>query len=193
VKVYRERGHLPAHPKLTFLEFMAHILAIAVIVYGGSKGIRMLLYERISNNIKRRILDVSLDVVDGDSVGRLTAIRNEVRRRARMEWWHLGQLDRARWHDLEGMIDGRVQEALSKRVKSILDEVRSLTEHDRSSWARRQASLREEIWRYAHHGDLTASDMELVLRAFDRSRPRPGPKGVYSRAKTPGRFTHRKA
>jgi TRAP transporter TAXI family solute receptor len=170
VTVYRERGHLPAHSKMSFLEIMAHLLAIAVIVYGGTKGIRMLLHERIGNDIKRRILDISLDVVDRDSVGRLTVIRNEVRRRARMEWWHLEQLDRARWQDLEGMIDRRVQEAMSKRVKAILDEVRSMSDQDRSSWARRRASLREEIWRYAHNGDLSASDMEVVLRAFDDYR-----------------------
>ncbi|MEE8155971.1 MAG: TAXI family TRAP transporter solute-binding subunit [Phycisphaerales bacterium] len=169
-KVYQELDFIQEAPKLSFLEWTAHLLAILVIVFAASRGSRTVWREWMSNSIKDQVLSISLKLDEADSVRRLIVVRGEARRRARLPWWHVSQLDRHRWHDLEEIIDHRIQEARSRRTSALLAEARSLVDGDKPFAAERALSLKKEAWRLTEVGELVADQLDLVLRALGDER-----------------------
>ncbi len=157
---------LPGSP-LEWLEIVAAALTIIVIVGGTAKGSRLLVRERIVNLIRERILEISLDATSAHSVQKLVALRKELRQRAQRSWWHPGQLDKSRWNDLEEMIEDRIQEARATRTKALLREVQSLAEREESAAIDSAVELRRRVWLCTQNGEMSGSQLELVLRALD--------------------------
>jgi TRAP transporter TAXI family solute receptor len=135
--------------------------------FGTCRGARILWRERMSHLIKERVLDVCVDPVEPDAVRRLRSIRDDVRRRARLRWLHPSQLDRARWHDLEEIIEHRVEEGRANRTKALLAGVRSAPPDDQPQIE--HARSRDEAWRLAQAGGIGAAHLDLVLRALEEA------------------------
>ncbi len=173
--VYRELLLLPDHPRPHWLEVIAAALTVIVVVVGTAKGFRLLVRERIVNQVKGRVLDIPLDSALRDAIPRLSAVRNELRERARKKWWDPGHLDKSRWNDLAEMLDNRIEEAKSALTRGLLGEVRCLQGLDDSLAIEQGLSLRQRAWRHAENGYLDEAQLGLVLRALEevQSKPRP--------------------
>jgi TRAP transporter TAXI family solute receptor len=164
---YYELDLMAPPSSMSFLELTAHVLAIAVIVVGVARGTRTLWRERMSNTIKDRILSIPVEAEMAFGVQRLGTIRADVRRRAGLEWWRPARLDRARWHDLEEMIENRVGEARTNHTRSMLARARQAIASPEGLTPEAALALRRQAWCLAEAGELDTEQLDLVLRALD--------------------------
>ena len=167
---YRKAGFLAPTQSLakrvvTWLQstwYIATILVVLVGVYRGSLKYRR---DRMSNEIGRRILGVSIETDEPDSVHKHSQIREEIRERVQRRWWHVGELDKPRWRYLDDLIRDRIASAQENTTKQLAEEIRSAMTVAANDEITRDTGLRtleERVWECFRRTELNASQMSML-------------------------------
>ncbi len=170
---YQDADIYPSPDTITLadlLDMSWRALAILVILVGGYQGILKLRRDRTSNEIARRILAISVDAGEPDSVNKLLEIRTrEIRERVRWRWWRLGELDKSRWRYLHDLINHRIDGARDNLTRAIAEELRAVEQETVLGDAARLdslGSLQERVWRCFEKGELDASQHGMLTGAI---------------------------
>ncbi len=176
-KYYQEAGYSPKPPEIVeqirdWLKSSWHIVAILVILTGAYRG--LLLYRRNSktNEIGRRILEVSTEANEPDSVRKLLEIRNEIRERVCRQWWRPGELDRPRWRHLNDLINDGIHRATENLTRALAGEIRGISKDpnlDDATRRERLQPLEERVWRCFGRGELEASERGVLVELIRES------------------------
>ncbi len=175
-RYYKEVGMLPPDEIWDWLTAIWRSLAILVILVAGYQGILKLRRDRTSNEIGRRVIAISLEPEEPDSVRKLLEIRTgEIRERVRWRWWRLGELDKVRWRYLHDLINHRIKGARENLTRAIAEELRAVEQETGLDDAVRLDSLRsfqERVWRCFEKGELDASQHGMLMGALQESMHR---------------------
>jgi TRAP transporter TAXI family solute receptor len=150
-RYYQEAGILPSKPPIDWLGMVWRALASLMIVIGGYNGLIIILRDRTSNRIGRRIIAIPLNANVPDSVERLLLIRDEMRKRITRRWWRIGELDKHRWRSLDELINTQIQKATDNLTRAIVSMIRKIGQDDSlNDEARLEhlSKLRKQIWTY---------------------------------------------
>ena len=171
---YEKRGYAPRDWwKLRWEEVVGvawRILAILVILIGGYQGLLRIRRDRTSNEIGRRVLAISLDPDEPNSVRQLLEIRDgEIRDRVLRRWWHAGELDKTRWRFLHELINDRIKAAKEHLTAALADSLRKVAQETCSNSTERREHLRSlegRVWQYFQKGELDASHQAMLLEVL---------------------------
>ena len=170
---YKDAGIYPRPDKITLanlLDMSWRTLAILVILVGGYQGVLKLRRDATSNEIGRRILAISVEPDESESVRKLLEIRDvEIRDRVRFRWWRTGELDRSRWRDLHDLIDDRIKIAKENLTAALAQDLRTIAQESNSDPTLRRERLRplqERAWQYFQSGELDASHQAMLMEVI---------------------------
>ena len=178
-RAYEKAGILPPPrqppdwPKIVYFS-----LGILVILAGVYRGMLKLRRDRTSNLIGRRILGISLEASEPDSVHKLAEIRRtELPDRARRRWWRLGELDQSRWRYLHDLITDRIALAKENLSRALAEEIRGIARDESQDAIARDKHLRileERVWMCFQEEELDASHqgmlLDIIHDGLDRAR-----------------------
>ncbi len=171
-RYYQQGGYLPFR-RVDWLTVTWRSLAILVMLVAGYQGILKLRRDRTSNEIGRRVISISLEPEEPDSVHKLLEIRtDEIRERVRWRWWHFGELDKSRWRYLHDLINHRIKGARENLTRAIAEELRAVEQETGLDDAVRLDGLRsfqERVWRCFEKGELDASQHGMLMGAIQDS------------------------
>ena len=168
---YQEAGIYPSPVPITLLDlldFGARTLAILVILVGGYQGVLKLRRDVTSSDIGRRVLAISVEPDEPESVRKLLEIRDaEIRDRAQLHWWRNGELDRSRWRDLHNLIDDRIKIAKENLTAALAEDLR-IVGHESNLTIRRERfrALQDRAWRYFQSGELDTSHQAMLMEVI---------------------------
>jgi hypothetical protein len=172
-RYYEQAKIVPPPRRVDWLTATWRSLAILVILVGGYRATLRLRRDRTSNEIGRRVLAISLEADEPDSVSKLLEIRTgEIRERVRWRWWRLGELDKSRWRYLHDLINDRIKGARENLTRAIAEEFRKVELETGLGDAARLdilRSLEERIWRCFEKGELDASHHGMLMGAIQES------------------------
>jgi hypothetical protein len=148
-------------------------LAIMVILVGGYQGALKLRRDRSSNEIGRRVLAISLEADEPDSVSKLLEIRDsEIHDRVQRRWWHAGELDKTRWRHLHDLINNRIRQAKENLTAALAEDLRAFkneTDFDAAERQQRLQSMEERVWTYFQKGELDAAHQAMLMEVIEGS------------------------
>ncbi len=176
VRYYKEVRMLPPDEIYDWLTATWRSLAILVILVAGYQGALRIRRERTSNEIGRRVIGISLEPDEPDSVRKLMEIRTgEIRERVRWRWWRLGELDKDRWRYLHDLINHRIKGARENLTRAIAEELRAVeqeTSLDDAAQLDGLRSLEERVWRCFEKSELDASQHGMLMGAIQENMRR---------------------
>ncbi len=168
---YQEAGIYPSPDKITLanlLDMSWRTLAILVILVGGYQGVLKLRRDVTSSDIGRKVLAISVEPDEPESVRKLLEIRDaEIRDRAQLHWWRNGELDRSRWRDLHNLIDDRIKIAKENLTAALAEDLR-IVGHESNLTIRREhfRALQERAWQYFQSGELDTSHQAMLMEVI---------------------------
>ena len=172
VGYYREAGYLPKPTEIDWPQATYNSLAILVILLGGFQGLRKLRWDRIHNEVGRRIFEISVASSEPYSVKKLMEIRSEIGERVRKRWWQPGEVDKSRWRISEGLLENRMRNAKENLTRALLSEIRALRNQGGPDAPQRRqlyATLEERSWKHLENGELDEPQHSLLLKVIRES------------------------
>jgi TRAP transporter TAXI family solute receptor len=148
-------------------------LAILVILVAGYQGFIRFLRDRKSDALSERILAISLEASDPNSVEKLSRIRDEdlLECVVNREWLLGGKLDISRWRYLHELVNDRMKQAKENLTAALADDLRKLAKQKNLTSSERRERLRsleESAWRYFQKGEMDASHRRLLLEVVEQ-------------------------
>jgi TRAP transporter TAXI family solute receptor len=166
-------------PWAELLGILWRALAILVILAGGYQGFVKFWRDRKRDDIAKRVLAISLEASEPDTVNDLLKIRDEELLKAvgqgngvRKRWWPPAELDMARWRYLHDLINGRVKQAKENLTSALAEDLRRIAEQEDLDDATRRDRLHlleERVWRYFQSGELDASHESILLQVIQEN------------------------
>jgi uncharacterized protein len=176
-KFYRDAQLLPPERSFAtwFYEWLTmtwRLLAVLVILGAGYKGLVMYKRDRISNEIGRRVLAISVEAEEPNSVARLLGLRSEIHERVRRRFWRLGELNKPRWGYLRDLTDNRLRESRENMTRALVQEIHDAMQDsdlDRTERIKNRNALEQRIWQCFESGEVFAAQQEMLLRMLRES------------------------
>ena len=174
---YQEAGLLPSERTLATLLYERltaawRALAVLVILVAAYNGLIVYKRDRTGNEIGRRILAISVEAEESNSVPRLVDLRREIHERVRRRFWRLGELNKPRWSYLRDLIDNRIRESRENMTRALVQEIRDAVQDsdlDPAVRIKNRNALEQRIWQCFESGEVFAAQHEMLLRMLRES------------------------
>ena len=177
---YQENEILPPGPNpwdgpLDLLKATWQLLAIAVLLLGGYKGLLTLRRDVITQQEARRILAAPVNNVESHPISWLMEIKREMRERVNQRWWRFGEIDRVRWQGLEDLANAGIFEAKKHLMRALLSDIRQFqdqTQQEDTSDGKAYAALKDRIEVHLVTGELDIAQYDhLEKRLSEIQKP----------------------
>jgi TRAP transporter TAXI family solute receptor len=148
-------------------------LAILVILTGAVSAVVRFKRDRISNEIGRRVVAISIDAEEPDTIAHLVTMRHEIDERVRRRWWRIGEIDQRRWQHLYGMIESRMTIARVNLARWLAGAIRHLVARDDldpRARLRRFETIERRVWESFTLGEIDADQKQLLTSTLESGR-----------------------